>query len=82
MKIPRASYRLQFHSQFTFEDAQRIVEYLSLLGISDIYASPIFKSRKDSLHGYDIVDPTQINLQLGGKEGFDRAYNQSPKVMD
>ena len=70
MKIPRATYRLQFHYQFTFEDAQKVVEYLSHLGISDIYASPIFKSRKDSMHGYDIVDPTQINPQLGGKDGF------------
>jgi len=77
MKIPRATYRLQFNSKFTFSDAQKEVEYLSLLGISDIYASPIFKSRKDSMHGYDIVDPTQINPQLGGKSGFDQLITQA-----
>ena len=77
MKIPRATYRLQFHSKFTFLDAQRIVEYLSHLGISDIYASPIFKSKKDSIHGYDIVDPAQINPQLGGKEAFDRLISKA-----
>jgi (1->4)-alpha-D-glucan 1-alpha-D-glucosylmutase len=72
MKIPRAAYRLQLHSKFTFQDAEKIVDYLSRLGMSDIYASPIFKSRKDSPHGYDIVDPSQINPQLGGKQAFEQ----------
>jgi (1->4)-alpha-D-glucan 1-alpha-D-glucosylmutase len=71
MKNPLATYRLQFHSQFQFEDARKIINYLSDLGISDIYASPIFKAKKDSPHGYDIVDPTEINPQLGGKQGFE-----------
>ncbi len=71
MKIPRATYRLQLHSDFTFTDAEKIVDYLAHLGISDIYASPILKARKNSTHGYDIVDPTQINPQLGGKAAFD-----------
>jgi len=77
MKIPRATYRLQFHSQFTFEDAQKVMDYLSLLGVSDIYASPILKSKKDSMHGYDVVDPTQINPQLGGIEGFNQLIAKS-----
>jgi len=77
MKIPRATYRLQFHPQFTFTDAQKIVGYLSQLGISDIYASPILKSIKDSMHGYDIVDPAQINPSLGGKAGFDQLISQA-----
>jgi len=77
MKIPRATYRLQFHSKFTFEDAQGIVEYISHLCLSDIYASPVFKSSKDSTHGYDIVDPTQINPQLGGKDGFDQLITKA-----
>lgn len=46
--------------------------YLSRLGISDVYASPVWKAKKGSRHGYDVVDPTQINPELGGKEGFDR----------
>ncbi len=70
MKVPVATYRLQLHHQFNFADAQNIVDYISVLGISDIYASPIFKAVGDSIHGYDIVDPTQINPQLGGKDGF------------
>jgi len=70
MKIPVATYRLQFNSEFDFKSACDIVDYLSSLGISDIYASPIFKARKKSLHGYDIIDPTQINPDFGGQEGF------------
>lgn len=70
MRIPIATYRLQFNHQFTFKDAQAILPYLKELGISDIYASPIFKARSGSMHGYDIVDPNQINPELGGEEGL------------
>lgn len=70
MRIPVATYRLQFHSGFTFEHAQNIVDYLARLGISDLYASPIFKARAGSTHGYDVVDPTQLNPELGGENKF------------
>ena len=53
---PRATYRLQFHKDFTFGDAAAIVPYLARLGISHLYASPIQKARPGSTHGYDIVD--------------------------
>lgn len=72
MRIPTATYRLQFHAQFGFTAAAQIAEYLDILGISDVYASPIFKARQGSTHGYDIVDPTQLNPELGSKEEFDR----------
>ena len=68
--IPRATYRLQFHRDFTFADARAIVPYLDALGISHVYASPITTARSGSTHGYDVVDPTRINLELGGEEGF------------
>ena len=68
--IPRATYRLQFHSGFTFADAEKRVPYLDALGISHIYASPITTARKGSSHGYDVVDPTRINPELGGEAGF------------
>jgi (1->4)-alpha-D-glucan 1-alpha-D-glucosylmutase len=71
MKIPIATYRLQFNAQFDFEKASNLLDYFSALGISDIYASPIFKSRSGSTHGYDVVDPSQIDPELGGAEGFD-----------
>lgn len=68
---PRATYRLQFHRDFTFADGARVVPYLSGLGISHVYASPIFTARPGSVHGYDIVDHAAINPELGGREGFE-----------
>jgi len=65
MRVPVASYRIQFTPPFGFRAAQDIVSYLAELGISDLYASPIFKSRKGSLHGYDVVDPNRLNPELG-----------------
>ncbi|NMF84372.1 malto-oligosyltrehalose synthase [Nodosilinea sp. P-1105] len=70
MHIPLATYRLQFNPTFGFDAAQDILDYLQTLGISDIYASPIFKARAGSTHGYDVVDPTQLNPELGGEEAF------------
>lgn len=68
--IPRATYRLQFNHQFTFNDAARIVPYLARLGISHVYASPILKARPGSMHGYDVVDHSQLNPELGSREDF------------
>ena len=70
MRIPTATYRLQFNSAFTFRDAKRIVAYLHELGISDIYASPLLRPRKGSTHGYDIVDANALNPALGTEEDF------------
>jgi (1->4)-alpha-D-glucan 1-alpha-D-glucosylmutase len=69
---PRATYRLQFHKDFTFDNAVKIVPYLARLGISHVYASPIHRARPGSAHGYDIVDHSAINPELGGEEGFYR----------
>jgi (1->4)-alpha-D-glucan 1-alpha-D-glucosylmutase len=76
MRIPTATYRIQFHSEFKFEQAKNIAAYLAELGISDLYASPIFKARKGSTHGYDVVDPTQLNPELGTLEDFEALSNE------
>jgi (1->4)-alpha-D-glucan 1-alpha-D-glucosylmutase len=76
MRIPIATYRIQFNSQFGFKDAQKIASYLSNLGISDLYASPIFKARAGSTHGYDVVDPNQFNPELGTAEMFEELVNE------
>lgn len=69
--IPCATYRLQFHSNFTFHDAQARIPYLHDLGISDCYASPVLKPRAGSSHGYDISDHSRLNPALGGEEAFE-----------
>ena len=71
LRIPIATYRLQFNKRFRFEDAEALVPYLHRLGISDLYASPIFKARIGSSHGYDMTDPSRLNPELGTDEEFE-----------
>ena len=71
MRIPVATYRLQFTSDFNFDTAAAIAPYLAELGVSDIYASPILTARHGSQHGYDVVDAHTINPELGGMERFE-----------
>lgn len=67
---PRATYRLQLHKDFTFADAARQADYLAALGISHVYASPILAARAGSPHGYDVIDHSRVNPELGGEEGL------------
>lgn len=67
MSIPRATARLQFNSEFTLTDALDVVDYYADMGVSHLYASPLLGARKGSTHGYDIVDPTRVNPELGGE---------------
>ncbi|MDQ4045040.1 MAG: malto-oligosyltrehalose synthase, partial [Chloroflexota bacterium] len=69
---PLATYRLQFNHTFTFDDAIAIVPWLAKLGVSHLYASPIFRATPGSMHGYDVVDYGEINPEMGGREAFDR----------
>ncbi len=70
MRPVRATYRIQFNPSFGFEHTRKLIPYLDKLGISHIYASPVFKARKGSDHGYDIVDPTGINPEIGDDKSF------------
>jgi (1->4)-alpha-D-glucan 1-alpha-D-glucosylmutase len=70
-RAPTATYRLQFGPDFKFAAAQALVPYLDELGITDIYASPLFKARKGSLHGYSVANPMELNPELGSKRAFD-----------
>ena len=66
--VPTATYRIQFNRYFTFEQGRELVPYLDRLGISDIYASPYFKARPESLHGYDIANHNELNPTIGTEE--------------
>jgi (1->4)-alpha-D-glucan 1-alpha-D-glucosylmutase len=77
MKIPATTYRLQFNREFGFADAEAAVAYLRELGVSDIYASPIFHARSGSMHGYDIVDPNRLNPELGSEQEFASLIDQA-----
>ena len=70
MKIPTATYRLQFRDGMTFARAASLRPYFGKLGISHIYGSPIFQAEPGSTHGYDVTDTRAIDKSLGGEEGF------------
>jgi (1->4)-alpha-D-glucan 1-alpha-D-glucosylmutase len=72
MTLPRATIRLQFHKAFTFADAEALVPYFAQLGVSHVYASPITTARPGSMHGYDVIDPTRVNPELGGEDSLKR----------
>lgn len=72
MTIPTSTYRIQFRNGMTFERATALVPYLKKLGISHLYASPIFTATSGSTHGYDVTDANEIDPSLGGREGLER----------
>lgn len=65
---PSATYRLQLHSGFTFNNLKDILDYLDKLGISTIYAAPVFTASPGSMHGYDVTEPHEINPGIGTLE--------------
>lgn len=76
MNAPRATLRLQMHRGFTFAQAAAVAPYLASLGISHVYSSPIMTARPGSLHGYDTIDATRVNPELGGEDGLRRLVHE------
>ncbi len=62
---PISTYRIQFNKDFTFKNLDDVIPYLVKLGVNTIYASPIFAAVPGSNHGYDGIDPNQINPEIG-----------------
>lgn len=69
-RAPVSTYRIQFHHEFDFAAAERILAYIEKLGIGDVYCSPLFEARPGSLHGYDIIRHDRFSPELGGLKGF------------
>ncbi|MFP5319428.1 MAG: malto-oligosyltrehalose synthase [Acidimicrobiia bacterium] len=72
MAAPLATYRVQLHRGFGFDDVAAIAPYLAELGVSHVYCSPYLQAAPGSTHGYDVVDHSRLNEELGGQEGFER----------
>jgi (1->4)-alpha-D-glucan 1-alpha-D-glucosylmutase len=70
LRLPLATYRIQFSLAFRFVDGRDLVPYLNDLGITDLYSSPRFKARRGSPHAYDVADPSKINSELGTEEEY------------
>ncbi|MBK0393510.1 malto-oligosyltrehalose synthase [Ramlibacter algicola] len=71
-RIPVATYRVQFHEGNRFADVTEAVPYLHMLGISHLYSSPYLRARPGSTHGYDIIDHTGLNPEVGDERDFER----------
>ncbi|HYD30830.1 MAG TPA: malto-oligosyltrehalose synthase [Azospirillaceae bacterium] len=69
--VPRATVRLQFSKDFTFEQTAGLAPYFARLGVSHIYASPFLQARSGSTHGYDIIDHSQFNREIGDAAAFE-----------
>jgi (1->4)-alpha-D-glucan 1-alpha-D-glucosylmutase len=73
-----STYRVQLrpsagdHPGFGFDDAAAVVPYLADLGVTHLYCSPYLQAAPGSAHGYDVVDHSRLNRELGGEEAFDR----------
>jgi (1->4)-alpha-D-glucan 1-alpha-D-glucosylmutase len=67
---PTSTYRLQFRNGMTFDRAVGLIPHIKSLGVSHLYASPIFSAVSGSTHGYDVTDPNAMDPELGGMEGF------------
>jgi (1->4)-alpha-D-glucan 1-alpha-D-glucosylmutase len=67
-----ATYRIQLHAGFTFDDAAAVAAYLRDLGISHVYCSPYLQATRGSTHGYDVIDYSVPNQELGGEAGLAR----------
>ncbi|MHB1854778.1 MAG: malto-oligosyltrehalose synthase [Acidimicrobiales bacterium] len=74
--VPGATYRVQLHAGFGFEDAAGLAGYLADLGVTHLYCSPILQAAAGSTHGYDVVDHSHLSADLGGAEAFGRLADE------
>ena len=72
MPVPLSTYRVQMRAEFGFDDAAKVADYLSALGVTHLYSSPYLQAGKGSTHGYDVLDHSKPNDELGGVEGHAR----------
>lgn len=68
MYNPVSTYRFQLNKDFTLSQVEALLPYLQDLGVTTIYGSPIYVATPQSSHGYDAVDPTRINPEIGTED--------------
>ena len=69
---PLSTYRLQLRPGFGFDEAAAVAPYLAELGVTHVYCSPYLQAAHGSTHGYDVVDHSRVNDELGGAEAHAR----------
>ncbi|WP_067780591.1 malto-oligosyltrehalose synthase [Actinomyces vulturis] len=78
-RTPVTMYRLQLNADFTCADAQKVLPYLTALGITDIYLSPVLQAAPGSMHGYDVVDHSRISESIGGRKALEALCDDAHK---
>ena len=68
---PSSTYRIQFRGDMTLARAAELAPYYAALGVTHVYASPIFTATPGSAHGYDVANFNEIDPVIGGMQGFD-----------
>jgi len=71
-----STYRLQ---PMKFSEIREKLDYFVKLGITHLYLSPVLKARPGSTHGYDVVDHSVINEELGGEEEYRRLISEAKR---
>jgi (1->4)-alpha-D-glucan 1-alpha-D-glucosylmutase len=66
------TYRIQLRPEFGFAQASELANYFGELGVSHVYCSPYLQATQGSAHGYDVVDHSRVNEELGGAAGRER----------
>jgi (1->4)-alpha-D-glucan 1-alpha-D-glucosylmutase len=76
---PIATYRVQLNKDFPLDQARALLPFLRKMGISHLYASPVFAARPGSMHGYDITDASRVNPEIGGDAEFEALTSELRK---
>ncbi|GIJ75173.1 malto-oligosyltrehalose synthase [Virgisporangium ochraceum] len=63
-----STYRVQVRPGFGLAATAGLAGYLADLGVTHLYTSPLLAATPGSEHGYDVVDHTRVNPELGGEE--------------
>lgn len=63
-----ATYRVQVTRDFPLQAVSARVPYLHELGVSHLYLSPLLAAKSGSTHGYDVIDHTRLNPELGTED--------------
>lgn len=71
-RIPVSTYRIQLSPSFPLSAAAQVCSYISRLGVTDVYCSPVLTASPGSSHGYDTCDHLQVNPELGGEEALNQ----------
>jgi (1->4)-alpha-D-glucan 1-alpha-D-glucosylmutase len=66
---PTGTYRVQVRPDFPLKATAELADYLADLGVSHLYTAPLLTATPGSPHGYDVVDHSKVNPELGGEEG-------------